>query len=81
MKKVKTESQLVFVFVGYANELGESFKTHIPRAAYFGSYIVASGYAIGDASTKARLVYKVNKGDLLQLKKEPAILTTEICNS
>ena len=44
---------------GYANELGEAFKSHIPRVGYLGSYLVASGYALGDASSKSQEMYQV----------------------
>ena len=37
-------------FLGYANELGESFKPLIPRVAYFGPYGVACAYVAADAS-------------------------------
>ena len=35
--------------LGYANEVGESFKPLIPRAAYLGSYGVAGTYVAADA--------------------------------
>ena len=44
---------------GYANEFGEAFKSHIPRVGYFGSYLIASGYALGDASSKSLEMYQV----------------------
>ena len=45
---------------GYANEFGEAFKSHIPRVGYFGSYLVASSYALGDASSKSLEMYQVS---------------------
>ena len=39
-------------FLGYANELGESFKPLIPRIAYFGTYGVACAYVAADANDK-----------------------------
>jgi len=39
-------------YAGYANEVGESFKPLIPRAAYLGSYGVASTYVLADAADK-----------------------------
>ena len=36
-------------FLGYANELGESFKPLIPRVAYLGTYGVACAYVAADA--------------------------------
>ena len=45
---------------GYANEIGEAFKSHIPRVGYYTSYLVSSGYALGDASSKSLEMYKVS---------------------
>mmetsp|Transcript_22725 Transcript_22725/g.68230 ORF Transcript_22725/g.68230 Transcript_22725/m.68230 type:complete len:138 (-) Transcript_22725:22-435(-) len=39
-------------FLGYANEVGESFKPVAPRALYFGSYAVACAYVAADAKHK-----------------------------
>ena len=39
-------------FLGYANELGESFKPLIPRVAYFSTYGVACAYVAADANDK-----------------------------
>ena len=39
-------------FLGYANEIGESFKPMVPRAFYFGSYAVACTYVAADAKHK-----------------------------
>ena len=39
-------------FLGYANELGESFKPLIPRVAYLGTYGVACAYVAADANDK-----------------------------
>ncbi|XP_028396624.1 mitochondrial fission process protein 1-like [Dendronephthya gigantea] len=52
-------------YLGYANEIGEAFKSHIPRFGYFASYFVASSYALGDASSKSLEMYKA-KEDLSQ---------------
>jgi hypothetical protein len=38
--------------MGYANELGESFKASISRGLYVGTYAVAIAYALGDALDK-----------------------------
>ena len=39
-------------YMGYANELGESFKASISRGLYVGTYVVAVAYALGDALDK-----------------------------
>lgn len=53
-------------YLGYANELGESFKALIPRSAYFGSYAVAIGYVLADTNDKSNSFkdYKL-AGDVL----------------
>mmetsp|Transcript_16514 Transcript_16514/g.33840 ORF Transcript_16514/g.33840 Transcript_16514/m.33840 type:complete len:152 (-) Transcript_16514:103-558(-) len=40
-------------YLGYANELGESFRPIFPRAV-LPSYVVAFGYVLGDATDKAQ---------------------------
>ena len=44
-------------FAGYANELGEAFRSFIPRWAVAATYGVASVYAVSDACYQARLAY------------------------
>jgi fission process protein 1 len=39
-------------YLGYTNELGESFKAFIGRRVYLGSYAVACVYCLGDATTR-----------------------------
>ena len=39
-------------FLGYTNEIGESFKPMVPRAFYLGSYAVACTYVAADAKHK-----------------------------
>lgn len=56
MNVIDTETTML---AGYANEIGEAFKSHISRGAYFGSYLVASSYALGDASSKSLEMYQV----------------------
>ena len=45
---------------GYANEIGEAFKSHIPRAAYLGSYVVSSSYCLADSISKGLAVHRVS---------------------
>ena len=49
-------------FLGYANELGESFKPLIPRVAYLGTYGVACAYVAADANDKYRRDGDVARG-------------------
>ena len=49
-------------FLGYANELGESFKPLIPRVAYFGTYGVACAYVAADANDKYQRDGDVERG-------------------
>ena len=52
-------------FLGYANELGESFKPLIPRVAYFGTYGVACAYVAADANDKYQRDGDVARGEVL----------------
>mmetsp|Transcript_34075 Transcript_34075/g.133376 ORF Transcript_34075/g.133376 Transcript_34075/m.133376 type:complete len:176 (-) Transcript_34075:1604-2131(-) len=36
-------------YLGYANEIGESFKRFISRRSYLASYLASSGYVVADA--------------------------------
>ena len=40
-------------YVGYANEIGESFRPLVPRAAVNATYAAASGYVVADAFWRA----------------------------
>ncbi|KXJ27829.1 mitochondrial fission process protein 1 [Exaiptasia diaphana] len=51
-------------YLGYANEVGEAFKTHIPRSIYYGSYVVSSSYCLADAISKGRQVYREGEGHI-----------------
>ncbi|XP_046840941.1 mitochondrial fission process protein 1-like [Xenia sp. Carnegie-2017] len=48
-------------YLGYANEIGEAFKSHIPKASYLGCYLVASCYAFGDAISKTMAMKKTTE--------------------
>lgn len=40
--------------LGYCNEVGEAFKRFASRKVYLGSYLVSTGYCLGDAADKGR---------------------------
>eukprot|EP01134_Creolimax_fragrantissima_P004163 CFRG4163T1 len=44
-------------YLGYTNEIGESFKAFLPRWAYIGTYAVASTYVVLDAVDKGTTAY------------------------
>jgi len=41
-------------YLGYANEIGESFHGIVPKF-YYPSYALAIGYVLGDVQDKARM--------------------------
>eukprot|EP00123_Amoebidium_parasiticum_P019575 comp27038_c0_seq1/m.47136 comp27038_c0_seq1/g.47136 ORF comp27038_c0_seq1/g.47136 comp27038_c0_seq1/m.47136 type:complete len:184 (-) comp27038_c0_seq1:125-676(-) len=61
-------------YLGYANELGESFKAFIPRQAYYGSYVVASGYVVADAVDKGTRAYHKAEKETLEERRKHTIL-------
>ena len=44
-------------YLGYANEVGESFKYVIPKF-YYPSYAIALAYVVGDVQDKALKLYR-----------------------
>lgn len=52
-------TRLLAYSVGYANEVGESFKAFIPKSAYLLSYAVSSGYVCADTYDKGLKAYEV----------------------
>jgi len=40
-------------FLGYANEVGEAFRSHIPRVAVRASYVISFGYGFVDAAWRS----------------------------
>lgn len=48
-------------YLGYANEVGEAFRGLISNRAVALSYVVASGYVVADATSKAIDTYEENK--------------------
>lgn len=53
--------QSLLRYAGYANELGEAFRPLIPSWIVASSYVVAFGYAAGDAVDKGTLCYTRKK--------------------
>lgn len=47
------------MFLGYANEVGEAFRSLVPKSVVWFSYVVASGYVLADTVHKGAKVYKV----------------------
>jgi hypothetical protein len=44
-------------YAGYANELGEAFRSFLPHYVVTGTYVVAATYGMADASHKAYLAF------------------------
>lgn len=68
--------KLSIIFVGYANEFGEAFRTHIPRLMYLGSYGIASTYCLADSIDKGRRCYQQNNHLNNYLQKRKAVETS-----
>ncbi|KAM7347860.1 mitochondrial fission process protein 1 [Cochliomyia hominivorax] len=47
-------------YLGYANEIGESFRHLVSKNVVRGSYVVATGYAVADTIDKTSKDYKQN---------------------
>ncbi|KAK6061303.1 hypothetical protein COOONC_01026 [Cooperia oncophora] len=45
-------------YLGYANEIGEAFRSMLPVNAVRATYVVALGYACADALDKSNKAYK-----------------------
>ena len=77
---VRVQNRFVTVrFLGYANELGESFKPLIPRVAYFGTYGVACAYVAADANDKYQRDGDVARGvDALVWQALASVIVPEI---
>ena len=56
---MKAHSLNVLSFSGYANEVGEAFRSMIPVSLVRSTYIVALGYATADALDKSHKAHKV----------------------
>lgn len=57
-------------YLGYANEVGESFRALIPRSAVWATYCVASAYVLADARHKGQEAAKMDwKDDSIKKQK------------
>ncbi|XP_072033930.1 mitochondrial fission process protein 1-like [Amphiura filiformis] len=56
-------------YLGYANEVGESFRALVPGSVVLGSYVVASSYVVADATSKGYQASKVDWGEDSTSKK------------
>lgn len=45
---------------GYANEVGEAFRSLVPKSVVHGSYGLASLYVLADTFDKSKKMYKVS---------------------
>lgn len=48
-----------FRFLGYANEVGEAFRSLVPKSIVWFSYALSSGYVLADTVHKGVKVYQV----------------------
>lgn len=46
-------------FSGYANEVGEAFRSLVPKSIVWFSYVISSGYVVADTIHKGVKVYQV----------------------
>lgn len=49
-----------FVYLGYANEIGEAFRAWVPLNLVRSTYLISSAYALADGLDKSHKTYKVN---------------------
>lgn len=47
-------------FLGYANEIGEAFRSIVPNSIVWLSYAVASGYVLADTINNGFKAYQVS---------------------
>ncbi|WKY15993.1 hypothetical protein Q1695_001011 [Nippostrongylus brasiliensis] len=62
---------------GYANEIGEAFRSLIPVSAVRASYVVALGYACADALDKSNKAYKIYKNEPEKRRTKVAIAAAD----
>ncbi|XP_017762534.1 PREDICTED: mitochondrial fission process protein 1 [Eufriesea mexicana] len=64
MKEIKKEVDLYrdtpVRYLGYANEVGEAFRSIVPNSIVWLSYALASGYVLADTVNKGLKVYRAN---------------------
>ncbi|KAK0176151.1 hypothetical protein PV328_000317 [Microctonus aethiopoides] len=86
MKKMKHQEQEIDIFrdsslryLGYTNEVGEAFRSTVPKSVVWLSYIIASGYVIADTLHKGKKEYEkeltgVNKNKRVFLSASDTLL-------
>ncbi|KAK5976102.1 Mitochondrial fission process protein 1 [Trichostrongylus colubriformis] len=60
-------------YLGYANEIGEAFRSMFPLTAVRATYVVALSYACADAFDKSNKAYKAYKNNPQERRKQVAI--------
>ena len=50
----------LLIYPGYANEVGESFRSQVPISAVRFTYFVASSYVVADAYSKGMIASRVS---------------------
>nr|CAB3264048.1 mitochondrial fission process protein 1 [Phallusia mammillata] len=65
-KKTETNDKDIFRdtplrYLGYANEVGEAFRSLVPKSFVWASYMVASTYVLADATSKCHYALEKSK--------------------
>ncbi|KAK6047006.1 hypothetical protein COOONC_15489 [Cooperia oncophora] len=60
-------------YLGYANEIGEAFRSMLPVNAVRATYVVALGYACADALDKSNKAYKLYRNNPEKRRTKVAI--------
>ncbi|KNC85885.1 hypothetical protein SARC_01961 [Sphaeroforma arctica JP610] len=68
-------------YLGYTNEIGESFKAFLPRWAYLGTYAVACTYVAADAFDKGAVAYKISDDPNKHARAAVAVVDTGLWQS
>uniref|UniRef100_H2YXE2 Mitochondrial fission process protein 1 n=1 Tax=Ciona savignyi TaxID=51511 RepID=H2YXE2_CIOSA len=61
-------------YMGYANEVGEAFRSMVPRSVVYASYVVASTYVLADASSKG---FNFSKNTTVVKSNSPVLAFTD----
>eukprot|EP00817_Percolomonadidae_sp_ATCC50343_P006398 CAMPEP_0117425366 /NCGR_PEP_ID=MMETSP0758-20121206/5633_1 /TAXON_ID=63605 /ORGANISM="Percolomonas cosmopolitus, Strain AE-1 (ATCC 50343)" /LENGTH=166 /DNA_ID=CAMNT_0005209769 /DNA_START=33 /DNA_END=529 /DNA_ORIENTATION=- len=56
-------------YLGYTNELGEAFRPMIPKSWVIGTYVISTGYALGDTADKAKKEWDRTKSSKKTLRE------------
>ncbi|XGW35708.1 hypothetical protein V3C99_019138 [Haemonchus contortus] len=64
-------------YLGYANEIGEAFRSMLPVTAVRATYVVALGYASADALDKSQKAYKLYKNNPQKRRTQVAIAAAD----